>query len=302
MHQSAVHGGAAPYKPNTLDGGCPFTAGAGDHPFVDVPAPVAAGVKERAHPASFDDHFSQAAMFYRSLTPVEQDHVAAAYTFELSKCFDTTIRERQLQALANIDEGLCRTVAQGLALPVPAPTVEHGELVTSAALSQVGGSWPVAGRQLGIVVGDGVDEAAVTTVADAAREAGVVPLVVGPHGGTIGGLTVHRTYAAVSSTELDAVVLVGELPPAPDALVSLGAEAGVPGDGTDPRVVKLVGEAWRHSKALGSVGGDAALTGGGARTGGPGVVGGSADDVAPALLELLAAHRAWGRFPTRRDR
>ena len=28
MHQTAVHGGVAPYKPNSLDAGCPFFAGA----------------------------------------------------------------------------------------------------------------------------------------------------------------------------------------------------------------------------------------------------------------------------------
>jgi catalase len=28
MHQTAVHSGVAPYRPNSLDGGCPFTAGA----------------------------------------------------------------------------------------------------------------------------------------------------------------------------------------------------------------------------------------------------------------------------------
>jgi C-terminal domain found in long catalases len=38
FHQSAAHVGVAPYKPNSLDGGCPFVAGAGDHAFIEVPA------------------------------------------------------------------------------------------------------------------------------------------------------------------------------------------------------------------------------------------------------------------------
>ncbi|CAM5727732.1 hypothetical protein SVIOM342S_09666 [Streptomyces violaceorubidus] len=33
MHQSAVHRGVAPYRPNSLDGGCPFTAGADTNAF-----------------------------------------------------------------------------------------------------------------------------------------------------------------------------------------------------------------------------------------------------------------------------
>ena len=302
FHQDAVHGGAAPYRPNSLDGGCPFVAGHDDHPFIDLPAPVQAAIKERAHPASFDDHFSQVALFYRSLASVEQDHVAAAYSFELSKCYDQTIRERQLQALANIDADLCKKVADGLGLTPPAPTVTYEDVGTSAALTQVGGSWPVAGRQLGIVIGEGVTEAAVTTLQKAAQAAGVVPLVIGPHGGMIGHLIVNRTYANAASIEFDALVLVGELPPAPDAMVSGDTKAGAGSSPipSDPRVVKLIGEAWRHSKAIGAIapGESASLTDAGITGDDEGVVVGTAKEVAPRMLELLAEHRAWGRFAT----
>jgi catalase len=302
--QQAVHGGVAPYRPNSLDGGCPFTAGDDAHPFIDLPVPVAAAVKERAHPASFDDHFSQVTLFYRSLSPVEQDHVAGAYTFELSRCFDTTIRERQLQALADIDDGLCRKVADGLGLPAPDATDSSSEpdVEPSPALTQIGGEWPVAGRQLGIVIGADAKAAAVLTVSAAAAEAGVVPLVVGPHGGVISGLTVHRTYANASSVEFDALLLIGDLPPAPDAVVSGDTKAGFPASTTDPRVVKLVGETWRHCKALGAVDADDALADAGVSTDAAGVVQGTPAQLTPKLLELLSRHRAWERFPSRAER
>ena len=82
---------------------------------------VSAATKVRENPASFDDHFSQVTLCFHSLTPVEQGHVVTAYTFELSKCWDQTIRERQLVALANIDPDLCQRVADGLGLPAPDP-------------------------------------------------------------------------------------------------------------------------------------------------------------------------------------
>ena len=112
MHQSADHVGVAPYRPNSLDGGCPFHAGA-DLAFIDVPTAVGPAVKERGAPASFDDHFSQPRLFWASLSPVEKAHTAQAYTFELGKCYEQAIKERQLQALANIDAELCATVADG---------------------------------------------------------------------------------------------------------------------------------------------------------------------------------------------
>jgi len=171
----------------------------------------------------------------------------------------------------------------------------------SAALTQIGESWPVAGRQIGIVIGDGVNATAVTIVAKAAQAAGVVPLVVGPHGGMIGKLTVHRTYASAASIEFDALVLIGDLPPAPDAQVSGDTKAGAPASVTDPRVVKLVNEAWRHSKAIGAIGANTALTEAGVTPEDAGIVVGTAKQLAPALLDLLAHHRAWDRFATSQD-
>ena len=157
FHQHAVHGGVAPYQPNTLDGGCPFFAGADDGAFVDVAgARCRPRRKVRANPASYDDHYSQARMFWRSMTPVEQEHIVLAYTFELGKVYEQAIKERQLLALANIDPDLCQQVATGLGLPAPDADVERRRTPTpSPALSQVGGEWPADGRIVGIVVDAG---------------------------------------------------------------------------------------------------------------------------------------------------
>ncbi|MDQ2797066.1 MAG: catalase, partial [Actinomycetota bacterium] len=299
FHQGAVHGGVAPYRPNSLDGGCPFTAGAGDGAFIDVPVEVAAATKKRENPASFDDHFSQATLFYRSLSPVEQDHVAAAYTFELSKCYEQVIRERQLLALANIDAELCAQVAAGLGLDAPAPTVTPEDTQPSAALSQLGDTWPVAGRVVGVLVGADSDQAQAEAVRSALQAADVVPLIVGPHGGVIGSLTVQRTYANAASIEFDALVVVGDTPPAADAMPGLDAKSEAGDGGTapsDPRVVKLLGEAWRHAKAIGSVADAPALAAAGIPGDAAGVVAGDGAQTAAEILELLAAHRVWERF------
>lgn len=165
-HQDGVHGGVAPYRPNSLDGGNPATADAETGAFIDVPE-VVAGTKVRESPVSFDDHFSQPRMFWLSLSPVEQEHTIRAYTFELGKCFEQAIKERQLQALANIDPVLCGGVAAGLGLPAPAPTQQPADVQHSPALSQVGRVWPTTGRTIGIVADATSDPTSVRTVRDA---------------------------------------------------------------------------------------------------------------------------------------
>jgi catalase len=304
MHQTAVHAGVAPYRPNSLDGGCPFKAGADVGAFVDVPEEVAEAIKQRKNPASFDDHYSQPRLFFRSLTPVEQDHVIQAYTFELGKCYEKPVRERQLLALANIDASLCAAVARGLGMPAPEATEDVPDAQPSPVLSQLGKTWPVAGRVVGIVADESSDLEAVRDARKALNDAGIVPLVIAPSGGTLGGeddggIPVQRTYLTARSTEFDAVIVAGSAAPADDAEQGLDAKAGEPGVSLDPRVVLLLSEAFRHAKAIGAWGsGSAGVAAASIPNDAPGVVlGVSAGQVVPQIQELLAAHRAWERFP-----
>ncbi|WP_327267992.1 catalase [Streptomyces sp. NBC_01218] len=305
MHQTAVHRGVAPYRPNSLDGGCPFLAGQDTGAFIEVPVQLPAARKVRDAPASFDDHFSQARLFYLSMTPTEREHIAAAYTFELGKCWEESIKVRGLQVLANIDPGLCAEVAAGLGLPAPEPSVPLASVEPSPALSQIGQNWPVDGRIIGIVT-DGTDDLdGVRAVRRTILEAGMVPLVIAPAGGKLGrgddAVTVQRTFATARSTEFDAILLAGAPGPAAD---SYGARDAKTDDATaavtaiEPRLLLMVGEAYRHGKAIGAWGdGVDALSAAGLPAGSPGVVTGEA---APQVLEtvtsLLGAHRAWDRF------
>ena len=277
MHQTAVHTGVAPYKPNSLDGGCPFFAGAADGAFIDVPAAVTEAVKERATPTSFDDHFSQARMFYRSLTSIEQQHVADAYTFELGKCDEQAIKERQLVALANIDPGLCATVADALGLPAPVATLEVSDLEISPAVRMIGKEWPLDGRTVGILVDDDTDTADLEAIREALHARGVLPLVIAERGGMLGEIAVQRSADTVASPEFDAVVALAA---------------------TDvPKIVRVFEEAFRHGKVLGAATGGATgvLEEAGISADAPGVVTGPASAVIAEVVGLLSRHRIWDR-------
>ena len=303
MHQTAVHGGVAPYKPNTLDGGCPFVAGDPENAFVDVPRAIPAESRVvREAPLSFADHFTQARMFWLSMTPVEQDHIVQAYTFELGKCYDENIRRRQVACLARIDERLAASVATGLGLPAPEPAVEDEDVLASPALSQVGAEWPVDGRIVGIVVDASADPTVVSGLVEALSAAKVAPLLVAPHGGPIWPdrpEVAHRSLLTARSVEFDAVVLVSVPEPTPDALQPLDAKAGAVASPTvDARVSLLVDELYRHAKPIGVVGDADLAVSVGLTDAVPGVHIGSADAVAEGLLASMRQHRVWDRFAT----
>lgn len=293
FHQQAVHSGVAPYRPNSLDGGNPFPAGDAEHAFVDVPVTVAEAPKVRANPVSFDDHYSQVRLFWRSMSPVEKEHIIRAYAFELGKCYEQPVKERQLRCLANIDPVLCAQVATALGLPAPEPTLPLADVQPSPALSQVGQEWPPDGRIVGIVVGPDADLGDVTGVRRSVFAAGMVPLLIAPHGGMIGDLPVQRTFATARSVEYDALLLAAAPPPAPDAVTSRVDPADV-----DPRVRMLVDECWRQAKAIGAWGPGRGVLDVAGVTGSPGVVAAeSGAEALTAVSALLAAHRVWERFP-----
>jgi len=301
FHQAGDHGGAAPYHPNSLDGGCPFLADDSSAAFIDVPESVAASHTVREQAASFEDHFSQATLFYRSLTPVEREHVAQAYSFELGKCYEDAVQQRQLACLASIDAGLAEQVAAALGLSVPdAPVAPAAKTQTSAALSQVGRSWPVDGRQVGLIVDSSSDEDQVVQVRSRLLEAGVLAIPVAPHGGTVAGTAAQRTYLTAASVEFDALILLTSAAPAADADPNLDAKAGYADSAqhvADPRVLKLVGECWRHAKPIGAVaGGLDVLPAAGVAAGAPGIQVGDASAVVEAILHDLGQHRVWQRF------
>ncbi|MGW9211604.1 catalase [Embleya sp. NPDC055664] len=305
FHQDAVHTGVAPYRPNSLDGGCPFLAGADAGAYVETPVAVPAATKVREAPASFDDHFGQARLFWLSLSDVEREHVVGAYTFELAKCYEDAVRERALGVLANVDEHLCAAVAAGLGLPAPAPTKPPVSVRPSPALSQVGGTWPVAGRVVGIVADEGSDLGALRTARDAIAGADMVPLIIAPTGGALGGssaepVPVQRTFAAARSVEFDAVLLASAPAPAADAYGARDAKAGSGTGELDPRVALILAEAYRHAKVVGgwSTAGEA-LAAAGIPVDSPGVlVENDPAAVVDATARLLATHRVWERFPS----
>jgi catalase len=286
MHQTAVPAGLAPYRPNSIDGGKPLVAAAEQGGYVQTPRPVE-GTVVRNSPLSFGDHFTQPAMFYRSLTPLEQAHIVEAFTFELGKCYARAIKERELQVLANVDADLCAQVAAGLGLPAP-DGHPAADADLSPALSQVVTEpGPIAGRKIGVIADAGADLAGIGRIRKAAAKLGATALVIAPVGGILGSgarkETVDRTLLTTRSVEFDALVVAGGTTPTGDI-----------------RLTVLLQEAFRHCKALGAWGdGTAILEAAGITAGAPGVV--TSATAGKSFTDQLAAavglHRAWDRAP-----
>jgi catalase len=226
-------------------------------------------------------------MFYRSLSPIEQAHVAEAFTFELGKVYEQAIKERELVVLANVDTELCALVAAGLGLPAPKGDPATDIVVSPALVQLLAEPGRIDGRKIGIIADAGSDLAGIAKLVKATAALGVTALVVAPVGGVLKAgrrqVTVDRTLATARSIEFDALVVASGTAPTADI-----------------KLVVLLQEAFRHCKALAAWGdGVSVLKAAKIPVKGPGIA--LADDVdktfTATLATALGLHRAWDRAP-----
>ena len=158
MARMDVDRGRVSYEPNSL---APETAARGPTGFT-THRRVAPGDKVRERSATFADHYSQARLFWRSMTAPEQRHIVNAFTFELSKVETIAVRTRMLGHLDVIERELGARVADAMGMVGMAdeikPAVAPRDLPPSPALSLLGKApETIRGRTLGVLVGDGFD-------------------------------------------------------------------------------------------------------------------------------------------------
>ncbi len=250
MHRQAIHRGRVSYEPNSLGGGCPFQAGQAG--FVSYAPPTdPEPSKVRGNPEKFADHYTQARLFWNSQTPIEQAHIANAFTFELSRVQVPAIRSRMVAGLLHVDQTLAEAVADGLGIsPLPAPLPKAApvdvvpEVITSPTLSLTArpGDGRIATRRIAILVADGVNPAGVTAAAARLREEGAVPRVLAPRLGKVGTsdgefLEADGTVSALPSVLFDAVIVAG-------------GEESVETLLADGRVHEFLKDQYRHCKPM----------------------------------------------------
>ncbi|MBG9387603.1 catalase [Caenimonas aquaedulcis] len=309
-HRQAIPRGRVSYEPNSLAGGCPFQAGAAQG-FVSVPARINAQDEQgkvRAKPEKFADHYTQARLFFDSQTPVEQDHIANAFRFELSKLTVPAIRERVVAMLRNASEPLAKKVAMGLGMdpmpePLPLALAEPAapEVMKSPALSLLArpGDGSIKGRKVAILVAPGVKGKSVTEIQSELVKQGAVARLVGPRIGPM---------PSVDSDALDADASLENEPGFLfDSLVLPDGADAVAALAKDGHTMEFIKDHFRHCKTILALGQSRELLAkAGFPTsmdkslaqGGTGVLLAEADDAASAAVAFILAmsrHRHFGR-------
>lgn len=264
--RQTINRGRTSYEPNSIGNGCPMQAKAHMGGFVSYAEKIDAQ-KVRARSESFFDHFSQAALFWNSQSDSEKEHLVEALRFELGKVEMLAIRERMVGMLAHVDETLASHVAQGLGLSVPAkldpplnmnvpadgdiqqfqPKPVKKSIGRSPALSMANTiKDTIKTRKIAILVADGFDDAALSSMKHALTAAGAQTKVIAPRLGFLNS-------AAGSQAKIDfSLLTVGSV--LFDAVYVPGGEKSAGTLKGEAKALHFIHEAYKHCKTIAATG------------------------------------------------
>jgi catalase len=285
--QMEVPKGRVAYEPSSLDAASPRASlERGFRHFAQAPDD---GRKGRTRASSFADHYSQARMFFRSQSTIEQAHMASCLVFELSKVGTPHVRTAIVGHLRNIDEGLAQRVADGLGLAslpkAPPPAAPVQDLPVSPALRIIDRMKDTLdGRSVGILIAEGSNARMIAELRKRVEKAGATVKLVAPKLGVTlsdgSRVEADGQLAGTPSTVFDAVASILD----PEVAKELANEAAA---------VDWFRDAFGHLKAIAACGGTRTIFKAGGIKPDAGVV-------EPEQIDefiALAKTRRWAREP-----
>lgn len=283
--RQTINKGPVSYRNNSIAGNTPATSTEAEGGYVHYQEKVE-GRKVRARSESFQDHFSQAKLFWNSMSAPEKQHIIDAFSFELGMLKQVAIRQQVVEMLSQICTDLAKTVAEAIGATPPSGSGSQ-VMKSSPALSQLHTKRKPNGRKVGIIIGHAVNGADLMSVVEALNAVGVQSEIIGEKlGRTMGkdgiGLEVMHTFLTADSVLFDAIYIVhGEL----ETKSKFNKEAAY-----------FIHEAYSHYKPIGATLEAKAWLDKQELSNSPGVVmDGSKDLFVPKFIEAITAHRHWDR-------
>lgn len=286
FHMHMIHKGPVSYHKSAIDNQSPVTLPQEKGGYEHYQEKVE-GSKIRARAEAFRDHFSQAIMFYNSMSAPEKKHIQEAFTFELSRVKRPAIRQNVVNMFANVDLDLAAKIAEDIGVEPPdaaagfAPDgIQPGAMkdFVSPALSMMNTVFKPDTLKVAVFIPD-KKNVHVKKLMEALKAAKADPKLVGPQlGHTADGQPILHTYTSAYPVMFDALIVIE--PDKMDDMFRMHAET-------------YVTETFRHFKPLWIIG-----TGNGYAKPGmlkePGVMTGK-EALAGKFVDILSKHRFWDR-------
>ncbi len=245
-HRTTINKGPTGYLPNTVGDGKPHPASPEQGGFQHYMEKVE-GHKIRKRSPSFSDHFSQARLFWNSMSEAEKRHIIRALHFEVGKVMSKDIRRQVVELFSHVDRELAEEVAMGVGV-TDAKLAEPSTVTkASPALSQERTvKDTIRTRRVAILLAEGYDHAQLMAVQKALTDGGASTTIIARYQGMLAGsdgeqVEVAKNYETTASVLFDALYIPGGAP----CVETLKTQ----GD-----AVHFVNEMFRHCKPIGATG------------------------------------------------
>ncbi|SES64322.1 catalase [Oceanobacillus limi] len=210
-HRQTINQGKVSYHRNSLAGNTPTPVPEEEGGFKHYQEKVE-GRKIRSRSESFKDHFSQATLFWNSMTKPEKEHIIDAFSFELGMVKSESVRQQVVDMFAHVSLPLATTVAKNIGVRAPKGGGSH-VTTSSPALSQEYTKKSAATRKVAVIITDGFNGSEVGFVLNELVKRGMQPEIISESLGKIQGsdgtlLEVNYTFLTADSVIFDAVYVV----------------------------------------------------------------------------------------------
>lgn len=213
--RQTINVGQVAYHRNALANNSPYPVNESEGGYAHYQEKVD-GQKTRARSDSFKDHFSQASLFWSSMSEPEKQHIIDAFSYEVGRVKHKEVKQRVVDMFANVDVEMTRSFAIKVGATPPTSVISAGTVVkkSSPALSQENTPKTAYSRKVAVVVAEGFDFNQVNIVINALVKEGAQPAIVSDKLGMINSfegnqIEAKHTFSTDGSVAFDAVYVDG---------------------------------------------------------------------------------------------
>ncbi|WP_440897666.1 catalase [Amphibacillus sp. Q70] len=201
------------YKNNSLAGNTPATTPPEEGGYENYPGKVEGFVTRDIPSQSFTDYFSQARLFWNSMTDVEKDQIIDSFVYHVGHVKSRSVRQQTVDMFANVDQGMATTMADYLGVNPPKGT-NVKVTKSSPALSLANMPHYAYTQKVAVLIGDGFNGEEVSQVLSFLEQSGVFIDIISEKLGTITGthgmkLKVDKIFAVTYPVLYDSFYIVG---------------------------------------------------------------------------------------------
>ncbi len=175
-HRQTINTSNISYHNNSMANNTPKTVCESEGGFANYQEKIS-GNAIRARSDSFKDHFSQAAMFYNSMSQPEKNHIIDAFKFELSKVKSKEVRQQVVDMFGNVNIDMMSQVADFIGVDRPRQECSKYSKI-SPALSQDNTVKKTDTLKIGCIISEGYNSEEFNAALKALYDAKTMPEII----------------------------------------------------------------------------------------------------------------------------